>query len=218
MTSDAAALPINHWARAERSGLCDLFLEVGPDAPTLCEGWHARDLAAHLVVREGRIDAAAGITVPAFAGWTKKVQDKAAAAPWPQLVDKVRNGPPRTSMMRLEKVDGIANTLEFFIHHEDVRRAQPAWEPRQLDPRLDETLWARLGSFAPRLMKSSTVGIAFATPDGRRVTVKEGPDTVTVVGEVGELTLFAYGRKEVRVEFQGSDAGIAALKSGSFGI
>ena len=122
------------------------------------------------------------------------------------------------SPRRMEKVDGVANTLEFFIHHEDVRRAQPEWEPRELDQRLDETLWTRLGSFAPRLMKSSTVGIDFATPDGRRVTVKEGPDPVTVVGEVGELTLFAYGRTAVRVEFQGSEAGIEALKSGSFGI
>jgi hypothetical protein len=36
----------------ERLELCDLLLELGPDAPTLCEGWTTADLAAHLVLRE----------------------------------------------------------------------------------------------------------------------------------------------------------------------
>jgi uncharacterized protein (TIGR03083 family) len=38
-------------AQEERNELCDLMLETGPDAPTLCEGWTTRDLAAHLVIR-----------------------------------------------------------------------------------------------------------------------------------------------------------------------
>jgi uncharacterized protein (TIGR03085 family) len=50
-------------AQLERSRLCDLFLEVGPDQPTLCEGWTTADLAAHLVIRERRPDAAPGILV-----------------------------------------------------------------------------------------------------------------------------------------------------------
>ncbi len=36
----------------ERAELCDLFDELGPDAPTLCGDWTTADLAAHLVVRE----------------------------------------------------------------------------------------------------------------------------------------------------------------------
>ena len=35
-------------ARRERDALCDLALLLGPDAPTLCEGWDARDLVTHL--------------------------------------------------------------------------------------------------------------------------------------------------------------------------
>ena len=50
--------------RAERTALCDLFLAVGPDAPTLAGEWTTRDLAAHLVVRERRPDAAAGDRLP----------------------------------------------------------------------------------------------------------------------------------------------------------
>ena len=48
-------------AQLERGRLCDLLLEVGPDAPTLCEGWTAADLAAHLVIRERKPLAAPGI-------------------------------------------------------------------------------------------------------------------------------------------------------------
>ncbi len=39
-------------------------------------------------------------------------------------------------------VDGPMNTIEFFIHVEDVRRAQPEWEPRPLAPELADALWA----------------------------------------------------------------------------
>jgi uncharacterized protein (TIGR03085 family) len=120
--------------------------------------------------------------------------------------------------MRAEKVDGAANTIEFFVHHEDVRRAAEGWEPRSLDPRFDAVLWDRLKTFAPRLMKSSSFGIQFSTPDGRTFTVKDGPDAVIVTGEVADLTLFAYGRKSVNVEFHGTDEAVAAVSSGSFGI
>jgi uncharacterized protein (TIGR03085 family) len=218
MTTSPTTRPVNHWARAERSALCDLFEQVGPDAPTLCEGWAARDLAAHLVVREGRIDAAVGITVPALAGWTAKVQAKAATKPWDQLVNTVRNGPPKTSMMRAEKVDGAANTIEFFVHHEDVRRAAPGWEPRDLDPEFQEELWSRLEKFAPRLMKSSPVGVVLRRPDGRTIVGREGPDAVTVTGEPSELTMLAYGRREAKVELEGTDDAKAVVAAASFGI
>lgn len=218
MPTTTTDVPTNHWAQAERAALCSLMDEVGADAPTLCEGWTTRDLAAHLVVREGRPDAAIGIAVPALAGWTKKVQDGAAAGPWDQLVAKVRTGPPRTSMMRIAQVDGAANTIEFFVHLEDVRRAQPEWEPRELDTDFEDVLWSKLSSFAPRLMKPSPVGVELVTPDGRHLVAKEGPDVVTITGAVGELTLLAYGRDAVRVEYTGTNEAIAAVNAARFGI
>ena len=65
-------------AQRERAALVQTLRAVGPDAPTLCEGWTTRDLAAHLVVRERRLDATLGIMVPFLAGYTEKVQDKVA--------------------------------------------------------------------------------------------------------------------------------------------
>ena len=49
------------FARSERAALCDLLDEVGPHAPTLCEGWDTHDLAAHVWVRETDPIGASGI-------------------------------------------------------------------------------------------------------------------------------------------------------------
>src|SRR6266496_1286185 len=126
----------------ERAALCDLFEELGPDEPTLCEGWRTRDLAAHLVVRERRPDAAAGIMLKPFAGYTRHVQDGYAGKPWAELVELVRSGPPALSPTRIPAVDRLVNSVELFIHHEDVRRAQPSWQPRDPDPERDAVTWA----------------------------------------------------------------------------
>jgi uncharacterized protein (TIGR03085 family) len=192
--------------------------QLGPDVPTLCEGWTARDLAGHLIVREGRPDAAMGIMVPALAGYEKKVRLKAQSKDWKDVISKIRTGPPRSSMMRATKVDGLANTIEFFVHVEDLRRAQPDWQERDLAPEFQDQLWDKVKGFAPRLMKSSPVAIVFATPDGKRFQACQGSQTVTITGQPAELTLFAYGRSEVHVEFSGPAEAIAAVQSCSFGI
>src|SRR5581483_11242136 len=103
-------------ARAERSALVDTLRAVGPDARTLCAGWTTRDLAAHLVVRERRLDATPGIAVGFLAGYTAKVQDKTArSTSWDDLVRLVAGGPPAYSPFKL--FDAVANLGEMFIHH-----------------------------------------------------------------------------------------------------
>ena len=119
-------------ARLEREALCDLFLDVGPDAPTLCEGWSTRDLAAHLIVRESRPDASVGLVFPPAAKHGERVRLEVAGRPWSWLVDEVRGGPPRWNPMGIPPIEKLANTSEFFVHHEDVRRAQDGWEPHEL--------------------------------------------------------------------------------------
>src|SRR4051794_21442907 len=132
------------FARSERQALCDTLQSAGPDAPTLDEGWSARDLAAHLVLRETRPDASVGIVVAPLSGWTRRVQSGIAHEPWPRLVDRLRSGPPRWSPSALPGVDERLNLLEFVVHHEDVRRAVPGWQPRALSAELQDALWARL--------------------------------------------------------------------------
>ena len=106
-----SSMATNH-AQRERSGLCDLFDELGSDAPTLCEGWTAADLAAHLVVRERRPDAALGILAAPFERHGDKVRDDYAARPFDQLVESVRSGPPTLSAFGIPGVDRMANTME----------------------------------------------------------------------------------------------------------
>jgi uncharacterized protein (TIGR03085 family) len=207
-------------AQRERSALCDLFVEVGPDAPTLCGEWTTRDLAAHLVVRERRPDAAIGIVFSKAAGYLDNVQAGVADTEWTELVETVRTGPPVWSPTRIEALDKAANTVEFFVHHEDVRRAGDTWEPRDLDADLTEALHSMLAKMAKRLVKSSPVGIVFEPTDGSGpVTAKEAEPSVTVRGEVGELVLFAFGRQaHCRVEVNGDGQSVAAVSSASFGI
>ena len=118
-------------AQQERRTLCDLFVERGADAPTLCEGSLTADLAAHLVVRERRPDSGPGLVWPPLAGYTDKVRLSVRdRTPWEKLVETVRRGPP----LLLRPFDGPMNTVEFFIHVEDVaaRKAtgNPARSPR----------------------------------------------------------------------------------------
>lgn len=199
-------------ATDERAALCDLLDELGPDQPTLCAGWRTRDMAAHLVVREHRPDAAPGILLPAFAGYTKRVQDGYARRPWRELVDLVRGGPPAWWPTRIPAVDKLVNSVELFVHHEDVRRGQEGWTPREPDPRRDAALWAGLKRAGKLTLRKSPVGLILRRQDGDAVVIKRGPDTVTVTGEPGELLLFAFGRDAVRVEFDGDQHAIAAVR------
>src|ERR1700712_5790296 len=132
VTGSAYDQAVTTLAQTERAALADLLTELGPDAPTLCGDWTTRDLAAHLVVREGRPHAGPGLVVKAFEGCTESVQSSYADRPYGELVELVRTGPGRLSAFSLPGVDKFLNTTEHVVHHEDVRRAQPGWEPREL--------------------------------------------------------------------------------------
>jgi len=196
----------------ERAALCDLFTELGPDEPTLCTGWRTRDLAAHLVVRERRPDAAAGILIAPLAGYTKKVQDDYARKPWAELVDLVRGGPPALWPTRIPALDRLVNSVEMFVHHEDVRRAQPGWRPRDPDPERDAVTWAGVSRAGKMTLRRSPVGIVLRRPDGKETVVRRGPNTVILSGEPGDLLLFAFGRDAVHVEFEGEQTAIARVQ------
>ena len=204
-------------AKDERSALCDLFTELGPDQPTLCDGWQTRDLAAHLVLRERRPDAASGIMIKPLAGHTQRVQDAYAARPWPELVELVRSGPPVWWPTAIGAVDEAVNATEFFVHHEDVRRGQPGWEPRPPDAKRDTAMWTAVSRAGRMLLRRSPVGVALRSGD-REVTAKRGPNTVIISGEPGELLLFAFGRDAARVEFDGEQSSIGVVRGLTRGL
>ncbi|MPY37207.1 TIGR03085 family protein [Streptomyces adustus] len=200
------------FAKRERLLLADLLEVTGPQAPTLCEGWQTRDLAAHVVVRERRPDAAGGILVKQLASRLEKVMEEFAAKPYEELIQLIRTGPPRFSPFQLKQVDEASNTVEFYVHTEDVRRAQPDWAPRELDSVFQDSLWSRLERSARLVGRRAPTGLVLRRPDGRTVVAHKGTPVVTVTGEPSELLLFAYGRQSAAaVELEGEKAAIAQL-------
>ncbi|WP_219467606.1 TIGR03085 family metal-binding protein [Nonomuraea rhizosphaerae] len=206
-------------ARSERAALCDLFDLLGPDAPTLCAGWATYDLAAHLVLRERRPDAMGGIALKPLAGYTASVQNGLKAKhPYPELVGLVRK--PGGVYGLLSFLDDAVNTIEYFVHHEDVRRAQPGWEPRELPADLEELLWKRVAGGGKLMLRKSPVGVVLHRLGGG-VTLggaQQGPK-VEVTGRAGELVLFCFGRQEhAKVELNGDADAVARLRSAKLGI
>ena len=200
-------------AQPERTTLCDLFVERGPDAPTLCEGWRTVDLAAHLVVRERRPDSGPGLVWPPLAGHTDKVRRAVRdRTPWEKLVETVRRGPP----LLLRPFDAPMNTVEFFIHVEDVRRAQDGWEPRPISAELADALWARVG---PGGMAKKVPATVVITSPGRADKERGTGPRLTLAGDPGELVMFGAGRQgAARVEISGDAALAEQLRAASLGV
>ena len=194
------------YARTERRLLADLLLEVGPDAPTVCTGWAARDLAAHLVIRERRPDAMIGMVVPPLAGHGEHIRRAKAAQPYADVVAEVRK-PPWWSPMSNPLTDELVNTVEFFVHHEDVRRARPGWEPRALDRGEESALWRATRLTARLALRRLGRPVRVEAPGFGVVQVGEGTPVATVTGAPGEIVLFVSGRQRVaRVEIAGDQS------------
>jgi uncharacterized protein (TIGR03085 family) len=205
-------------ATRERHRFADELSAVGPDVATLCEGWTARDLAAHVVLRDRRPDAAAGVIVGALSGYTEKVQRGIADQEWAELVQLVRE-PPVWSPARIDKVDRVINTTEFFVHLEDLRRAQPDWQPRDLDTDLVDDLRSAFGRVAKTFTRKAPVGVTYVPDGGTPIVAKDAEPMVTVSGPVPELVLFVFGRQaHARVDLAGPEVAIEQLRTASFGI
>ncbi|MDC7122398.1 TIGR03085 family metal-binding protein [Cellulomonas fimi] len=188
------------WHEVERAQLAEALRAVPPDAPTLCEGWQARHLAAHVVLREHSPVVGAGIAVPALAARAEAAierlaDDASTEGAYRDLVTRVAAPPPRWHPMSW--AGELANVVEFFVHTEDVRRGAGPTPARDLDPALVEVLWKHLGGAGGARLHRLPVGVVLVRDDGPRRQVrrpKDGYGTVVVRGAVGELVLFAFGR------------------------
>jgi uncharacterized protein (TIGR03085 family) len=204
-------------AQRERSALVATLRKVGPWAPTLCAGWNTTDLAAHLVVRERRLDATLGIAVPFLADYTAKVQDKLArSTSWEALLDLVASGPPLYSPFKL--LDPVANLGEMFIHHEDIRRAVDGWQPRALDHAVATPLRRQLGLMSRMMLSKLPAQVVLRTPAGDRIARVGRGEAVTITGEPQELLLFVAGRDAVRLDFDGDPQAVAAVRAAPRGL
>lgn len=208
-------------AWSERLLLCDDLDRVGPDAPTLCEGWATRDLAAHLVIRESRPDVHVGSVLPLLSGRHERELRSMANGEYGDLVARIRRGAPRWNPMSQPWIDELTNLVEYFVHHEDVRRAQAGWTPRDLSEDLQRHLWGALRRMARLMFRASPTGVVLVAPGTGRHSAKLPDDHGTVVlrGAPAELLLFAYGRGDhAEVQLEGTAEDVAALRGAKLGL
>lgn len=194
------------FAAEQRAELVAALRAVPASAPTLCEGWTALDLAAHVVARERRPDSTPGLLVHALAGWTDRVRAGYALRPYPEVIQLVADGPPVLSVFAIPGVDAAANLGEFLIHTEDVRRAQPGWAPRPLRDDVRDAVWNGLRRGSRLYFRRTPVRLVLARPDGQEIVVGQGRSGpgVRLAGEPEELLLLASGRRaHARVSVDG---------------
>ncbi|MEO5832054.1 MAG: TIGR03085 family metal-binding protein [Nakamurella sp.] len=204
-------------AQRERAALADLFDAVGPDHPTLDEGWVTADLLHHLLIREGRPDALVADVVKPLHFWAERVIDGYRKLPWAEQVDVWRQGPPRFSPVSITKIDSLMNTAEHFIHHEDVRRGVPGWTVRKLDAETEQAILDQVKSRLSSLqLKSLGVGVQAQLPDKRIFQIRLGDPAITLVGAPSELLLWISGRRTAcDVQVQGSPAALEMVERAS---
>lgn len=209
---------VTRYARQERRELADLLAATGPDAPTLCTGWTTRDLAAHLVVRERRPDASAGQLIPLLAGHGEHVRRTLAARPYDEVIRLVRT-PPWWSPVSNPLTDETANGLEFFIHHEDVRRGAPGWEPRDLSPGHEKAIWNQVRFTARLGLRRLHIPVTVRSPGYGEVTIGGDSAPTVITGAPGELALFVSGRQRAaRVDIEGAPDTAERLRTARIGI
>lgn len=216
--------PARDFTEASRDALVEALLAAGPGQPTLCEGWQTEHLAAHIVLRENS-PLTVGLVVPRLSPRlerkTRALGDASAStSAYQRLVDRVAEGPRPPALLRgtsrtarftvdatrrlagttpARRAAQASNLLEFFVHTEDVRRAQDRWAPRHL---ADDYADALFGEFVRRvklLYRSEPTGVDLMRSTGQRVvarTADQGENTVTVAGPAGELVLHGFGRRD----------------------
>lgn len=196
------------FSSAERAKLADLLLDLGPAAPTLCEGWDTRELAIHLLIRENHPVASAGIFLPLAEGKLAKMTSRYQQQDYGEIVRTWAAGPPPRSVWRM--IDEPANSVEHFVHHEDVRRGGGVIRPRDFSVVIQRLFHHRLRTLAPRMLRGSEVPLILM-PEGfsrvvaadSRGVAEDGGDVIRLSGEVGELLLWTFGRDAVALKAEG---------------
>jgi uncharacterized protein (TIGR03085 family) len=215
---------VSELVHRQRQELCDMLADLSPEqwaAPTLCAGWDAADVAAHLIVREREPWAAPGLVVGGpLAELTARRRAVWKARGHRRLVQALRSGPP----WPLSGALGDSQAAEDWIHEQDIRRGGAGLTTPAPDPPLAEVLWravrrlgARTLAVGAPLVIELTDGMRHHRLRARRrapvaVSTSAPPD-LTISGPISELLLYTAGRSGADVAVFGDPAG-ASLLSG----
>ena len=199
-------------------------------AASLCDGWQVIDVAAHLVIREQKplrfivAEASSGKL-----GWSApQMMEQVKAKGRDFLLQTLRAGPPLA--YRLPGPSALANFVENWVHHEDLRRGELGLM-RSSTPEAQAKLWSvfpLLGRVMLRSLRTSGIvalqqhdgqAYAFQVGDGFPRAAEPRQATARIIGMPGEITLFLMGRKQAaQVEFAGDAALVHALQTTAFSL
>lgn len=194
--------------------------EAGPDAPTLCTGWDTRTLLAHMILRErSLVETATRLQLPrAGVAAERALHDFASTHSYAAMLAAFDRGAPLWSPLALPPARELFNLLEYAVHHEDVRRVDPAAGPRPIPVSRQRAIFNRLKYFAHVTMRGASVPVELRWND-QSIKVGRGSRRAVIIGDPMELALFAYGRQPVAVvEYAGDAAAVAAVKGDRLGI
>ena len=162
-----------------RAEFADVCLEVGPDAPTLCEGWTTRDLAIHMELIERRWDSWLAIPV-----WSRvapidraygRLVDRERSRPWEELVDRVRSGPEHRPAAHAvaARPDDAAR-----VHHPHRGRSTGERNRCRRTDDVQQMAWNRLAGLAKRMISiSDPYGLELRDLAGSTMPLSDGrPD------------------------------------------
>ncbi|MGI9017100.1 MAG: maleylpyruvate isomerase family mycothiol-dependent enzyme [Euzebya sp.] len=221
----------------QRTILCDLLDSLTDQqwsAETLCRGWDAGDIAAHMLVREHEPWASAGLLLPALNGMHTARMVKWKKEGRESLARQLREGPPWLATIG---IIGDVQVGEDYIHAEDVRRggARDHMEGSGADLTPDDgtgddqilrSLWKAVARFSLQTFGGIKANGVIALSDGvkskayrvggrlpRPAGHAAPAETVTVTGPVGELLLFVTGRRVTDVHLEGNDRLAAAIEA-----
>lgn len=214
-------------ATARRRELCDMLSGLTLEqwtAETLCAGWDAADVAAHLIVREREPWTGPGLVLGGpFADLTDRRRNAWKARGREALLGALCAGPPWPfTVGPLE----ATQVVEDWIHEQDVRRGGAGLATPPPDPELSRALWGAAKRFAARTLVVDGDLVIELTDGERRhrlqsrrrlsiaTTTAAAPD-VTVTGPVPELLLYAVGRDGAEVEVTGDAAARSRLAASS---
>lgn len=212
MESDAKR-GVWRMVHAERAALTDdlALLDAGQwDAPSLCEGWTVRDVAAHLVdtARTTRIGFVAGLVRARFDFDRQNARG----------VERERGASPQETLERLRRVASRTTTppapldtrlVEEVVHGEDIRRAVGLVRsyPQEAVVRALRLQARTPASFGGAKELVARVRLTATDAD---LSIGEGPD---VTGPVLSLLLAVSGRRAALAELDGPGLSVLAATS-----
>lgn len=206
---------------AERAAVVATLEELGPDAPTLVDGWNTSDLALHLVSGEllGTFTAAGVARVlidrgvrldaggPAVAGLVSALS-KRRSFEW-ALARLRRRGP---LLFRTAPIARVV-LLELWVHHEDVLLANDGptcGSAVDLQPVVEVLL-----RYQRRELERQ--GVLVRTPE--KVLRKPDRTVIEVEGPLDRVALWLSGRRDTsELDLLGDSAAVDVLRSTKFAV